>query len=581
MARAPLPIVLLVALAAPARAQTTINVPADYATIDGALEAASPGDTVLVDPGTYPELLDFRGKDVVVASTGGAAVTIVDGRRRGTVVTFQGEGPGAVLSGFTIRGGLGSYYEPGGILFFRSDARVVDCVITGCTGGPYGDMWLDTGGPGAIAFVGFNSAGSVYAPTIERCVIEGNLGGAGEDSSRGGAGAIKGGIDTAPLLVDCLIADNRGGSARGGLYAGGGPGAVMAGAAKITFMRCEIRGNRGGDGTLAIYREAGGGGIEGYGFDVEVTLIDCLVVGNVGGEVPGTAERGFGGIATRNAVLSGTVLAENVGGVGAGSLSGPVSAIVTNCTIVANRGAGFGGLLVQGAGDAPRITNTILWGNEDFGGAATELGASGKRPVVAHCVVRGGYGGVGNVDRDPRLVDVAGGDYHLSALSPCIEAGTLAADHLPAVDLDGDPRPIGPAIDVGVDEFDHTPARYCLSTPNSTGVAATMAADGVPSLFQNAFTLRAEGVPAQLGVFVYGTSATQVPLGNGFLCVGGSLLRSPGLVGSGGQLAWSPDLHAGPWSAGATWYVQAIFRDPAAGSAELDGSDGLSVTFVP
>ena len=156
----------------------------------------------------------------------------------------------------------------------------------------------------------------------------------------------------------------------------------------------------------------------------------------------------------------------------------------------------------------------------------------------------------------------------------------MDADNVPTTDLDGDPRPIGPAIDIGVDEYDHTPETYCLSTPNSTGVAATIGADGVPSITQNSFTLRASVVPDEVGVFVFGTSPTQIPFGNGLLCVGGNLRRSPTLVGVHGKLTWSPDLGAGVVTPGMRGFFQAIFRDALGGGAEFDSSDGLAVTFV-
>jgi hypothetical protein len=40
---------------AKALASTTLTVPGEFPTIQAALNAASPGDTVSVSPGTYPE----------------------------------------------------------------------------------------------------------------------------------------------------------------------------------------------------------------------------------------------------------------------------------------------------------------------------------------------------------------------------------------------------------------------------------------------------------------------------------------------------------------------------------------------
>ena len=50
---------------------------------------------------------------------------------------------------------------------------------------------------------------------------------------------------------------------------------------------------------------------------------------------------------------------------------------------------------------------------------------------------------------DPMFVGAP--NYHLQAGSPCIDAGFNAPD-LPARDIDGDARIIGPTVDMGVDE---------------------------------------------------------------------------------------------------------------------------------
>lgn len=56
----------------------------------------------------------------------------------------------------------------------------------------------------------------------------------------------------------------------------------------------------------------------------------------------------------------------------------------------------------------------------------------------------------GNLAVDPRLV-MRDGLPHLSAGSPAIDAGTC--DLGTGTDFDGDPRPTGPACDIGADEF--------------------------------------------------------------------------------------------------------------------------------
>ena len=47
---------------------TIINVPTPYATIQAGIDAATNSDTVLVQPDTYFENIDYIGKNITVAS---------------------------------------------------------------------------------------------------------------------------------------------------------------------------------------------------------------------------------------------------------------------------------------------------------------------------------------------------------------------------------------------------------------------------------------------------------------------------------------------------------------------------------
>jgi len=90
-------------------AQNTINVPGDQTTIQGAIDAANNGDTVLVAPGTYYENIKFKGMAITVTSSGGAAQTFIDGGGIESVVTFSnGEAADSVLNGFTLQHGMAS-----------------------------------------------------------------------------------------------------------------------------------------------------------------------------------------------------------------------------------------------------------------------------------------------------------------------------------------------------------------------------------------------------------------------------------------------------------------------------------------
>lgn len=132
---------------------------------------------------------------------------------------------------------------------------------------------------------------------------------------------------------------------------------------------------------------------------------------------------------------------------------------------------------------------------------------------------------------------------------------------------------------------------FCSSDVNSTGGAALISFSGSCVVSDNAFTLEAAPVPNQPGIFYYGLNQLNggngVAFGNGTRCVGGmgsSIYRLPPSFASGNAFSYTADLTNPPGAAGlittgSTWNFQCWFRDPAAGGAGFDLSDGLEVTF--
>jgi hypothetical protein len=168
----------------PASAEIRL-VPSEYITIQYAINLANNGDTIIVDPGVYLENLNFLGKNITVTSTDPenpdiVATTIIDGYRAGSVVIFKsGESPEAVLSGFTITGGFGTYDESfgagnnilwgAGIYCTNSSPTIKNNVIKNNTGlqmreeqNP--DTWR-LGYGGGIGC--FNSNAIIYCNTIK------------------------------------------------------------------------------------------------------------------------------------------------------------------------------------------------------------------------------------------------------------------------------------------------------------------------------------------------------------------------------------------------------------------------------
>jgi len=144
-------------------------------------------------------------------------------------------------------------------------------------------------------------------------------------------------------------------------------------------------------------------------------------------------------------------------------------ATVLYCDILGNRGNGI-------RGGKPSVVNTIVRSNGLAPGTAP---ISADAPTVTYCDVEGGQPGAGNIDAAPGFVVPGywadptdpgkpaamgdtkavwiGGDYHLKAGSPCIDAGDPAVASRWMSDIDGVMRPIGVAPDIGCDEFS-TPA---------------------------------------------------------------------------------------------------------------------------
>jgi hypothetical protein len=139
------------------------------------------------------------------------------------------------------------------------------------------------------------------------------------------------------------------------------------------------------------------------------------------------------------------------------------SVTITNCTITGNVAdlavnGNRGGAISKQRGSMT-ITNSILWNDTPDEIYVVE----GTDPVVTYSDVDGGYTGEGNINEDPLFV--GGADYHLTADSPCIDAGTDSAPNLPATDMDGKARvqdvpPVDTdpgSVDMGAYEYDDCP----------------------------------------------------------------------------------------------------------------------------
>ncbi len=109
---------------------TIINVPADSTTIQAAINGTSHGDTVLVQPGTYFENINFNGKNITVASlflltqdTAYISQTVIDGGQNGSAVIIENnEDANARLIGLTVQNGLAS--SGGGVYISNASPQI-------------------------------------------------------------------------------------------------------------------------------------------------------------------------------------------------------------------------------------------------------------------------------------------------------------------------------------------------------------------------------------------------------------------------------------------------------------------------
>lgn len=413
--------------AANAAAASVLRVPQDYPTIQAAIDAAVPGDTVRVSAGTYPERIDFHSKQITVESVSGAGATIIDGGGMGVVVTMAantGETP--ILRGFTVRNGGGGGFPDGAIDTGGGPALIENNTITG-------NHFCDDGTVSA----------SFSAATIRNNVISGNSQ-QGCSGGVGGAGVSIRGAGTVQLLNNVITGNTDSSSDGGGvdLFAAGTP----------TISGNVISNNVAG---------AGGGGIAMFN-DSDALITNNVIYGN---------------------------RASSGGGIYWLVPSGARGPFVFNNTVAGNQANAGLAVFADGFDQQASLTNNILVGNGTA--SVVECGNLNDPfpPIVRFNDVRNEgtgarYGGLctdqtgmgGNISADPLFVNAAAGDFHILQGSPAIDAGTNSG--APATDIDGDPRPLDgngdglAVVDMGADEFVPTgdvtpPTISCSATPNT------------------------------------------------------------------------------------------------------------------
>jgi PKD repeat protein len=282
----------------------------------------------------------------------------------------------------------------------------------------------------------------------------------------------------------------NGASLYGFTVTGGNGGGVIGQSLESVISNCVVTANLGsGANNCSAYRcllsansASSGGGASGC------LLQNCLLTGNVatgdysggGGAAGGTlnyciisnnaatgAQGGGGGAS--GCVLNSCLVISN-----SARYSGGVDAsTINNCTLVGNSVGGQPWSWGGGEGNST-VNNSIVYYNS---GSAPNIGYSS---TASHCCAPDAAPGPGNFTNAPLFRNLAAGDLRLQSNSPCINAGSKAFVAT-AADLDGNPRIVGGAVDIGAYEY-QTPAsiisyawlqQYGLATDGSADFADT------------------------------------------------------------------------------------------------------------
>jgi predicted outer membrane repeat protein len=367
-----------------------IHVPGDQPTIQAGIDAAAPGDTVLVAPGTYVgpgnRNLACGGKALLLRSSAGAAATVLDCQQAGRGFVFESsETPATGVEGFTVRNGLTSLGFGGALIASSSAPRVQDCVFSGNRANTGGALFVSgfTGTISRCTFTGNtadNGGGAIYGEsstlTLTDCTLNGNAAGFGA--------GIHLAFSSTAILTRCSFNGNAAANLAGALYASGGSHVL----AHCTF-EANVAGNRGGalccnDGASASLdsctfvqnsTHVRGGAV--YGEDMQsLTLNSCRFADNA-------AEPGLSGLK----------------GGGALFLRPIATFSATDCEFTGNQAQGlspmYGGAIYSGATEAETFTRCTFSRNSanDVGGAID----TGEGALFTDCIFMdneaGGPGG--------------------------------------------------------------------------------------------------------------------------------------------------------------------------------------------
>ena len=315
----------------------TINVPADYPTIQGAINAANNGDEIVVAPGTYTStqdghVVDMKGKAITLRASGTPEETIIDGEnaRRG-IACFSGETDATVIDGFTIRNGNSIWFDydgegdedlyeniGGGFLCYQNNPTITNCRISS-------NMSSEKGG---------GIACWESSPLITNCIVISNT----VSGKYGDGGGIYCYGNCLPIISSCTITNNMADEDGGGIYSLGSSPHIIA---------CSINGN-------SAAREGGGIQLLNSGSKI----INCTIMNNTA-----NGASGISGLSSNLTITDCTITNNS-----AVTYSGGINCYfgthtIVGCTISGNSASLGGGIYCYEIKSTALIGNTLICGN--------------------------------------------------------------------------------------------------------------------------------------------------------------------------------------------------------------------------
>ncbi len=378
----------------------------DYPTIQAAIDAAAPGDEVVLSDGVFTGSgnrdLTFRGKPITVRSDSDVAEQcIIDcqgtaGENHRGFLFVSGETVQSTLRGITIINGYmsGTAIGSGGGALFIADGSpsIMNCVFLENTA---------HGGGGVSCY-------HLSEPRIVECRFVRNA------VPSVGAGLYCYFLGS-PEVVGCVFEENS------------PDGAFWHGESSPSFSTCSVTGHaryglRGEEGSWTIedcrFYGNRGPGVLGHG--ASATIARCDFWGNRAPEGPAIYVGSF-----CSALVEGCLFYDNIADVSGGAVycEEASSLEMQNCTLAFNHSDGTSG--IDGTLGAVTLNRTILafnTGGECLRGTATleccDIFGNPGGDWVGDIADQ--YGVSGNISQNPLFCDPDSFDFSLHADSPCV-----------------------------------------------------------------------------------------------------------------------------------------------------------------